>query len=415
MIRKVRGTEDFFNFNIELALIEKMRRHLRQHNFHEISLPLFESTDLFARSLGTSTDVVSKEMYTFASAGGESISLRPEATASTIRAFLEAGIQERPWKVFTYGPMFRHERPQKGRWRQFNQFNIESVGTDLILDDALFIRMLNYFFAEKLELKAFALHINWLGTIEDREVFKKELLTFLLPFQNQICQTCQVRLTKNTLRIFDCKNQECQNIYLQAPKLVDALSQESKAQWELIQKTLQDLGISYQINPSLVRGLDYYSGIVFEFASDLLGAQTAFCGGGRYELASQLEGQKTPSIGAAIGVGRLLMLQEAEHKSIEIGNSHLIAVLPLSKDLEQVAISIYLKFIDAGLTTEVILGKNGMKGLFKKADQLKAEYALIIGEQEVQTQKYLLKNMQTGEQESYSLDVALQFLKKVSE
>lgn len=413
MIKRVRGTEDVFDFQVELALVEQMRRLLTQHNFHEIGLPLFESTDLFARSLGTSTDVVSKEMYTFCTAGGESISLRPEATASTVRAFLEAGIQERPWKVFTYGPMFRHERPQKGRWRQFNQCSIESIGTDNILDDALFIRMLYYFFAQKLGLTQFVLHINWLGTIEDREVFKKQLLSFLSPFQDQICETCQVRLTKNTLRIFDCKNQACQKIYLQAPKLVEVLSQESRVQWETIQKTLQDLGVSYQINASLVRGLDYYSGIVFEFASDVLGAQSAFCGGGRYELASQLEGPVVPSIGAAIGVGRLLMLQDVEQKVIKLKKEILIAVLPLSKDQECQAIICYAQLIAAGFCVEIILGKNGMKQLFKKADQLKSDYAIVMGEQEVQTQTYVLKDMKTGKQETYAIDALLQFLKKV--
>ncbi len=413
MIKRVRGTEDVFNLQVELALVEQMRGLLTQHNFHEIALPLFESTDLFARSLGTSTDVVSKEMYTFATAGGESISLRPEATASTVRAFLEAGIQERPWKVFTYGPMFRHERPQKGRWRQFNQVNIESIGTENILHDALFIRMLYYLFAQKLGLTQFSLQINWLGTIEDREVFKKQLLIFLAPFQKDICETCQVRLTKNTLRIFDCKNQDCQKIYLQAPKLLDVLSQESRAQWEVIQKTLQDLGVSYQINASLVRGLDYYSGIVFEFASDVLGAQSAFCGGGRYELASQLEGPVIPSIGAAIGVGRLLMLQEAEQKVTESKKEVLIVVLPLSKDQEQEAINAYTTLIDAGFFVEIVLGKNGIKQLFKKADQLKASYALIIGEQEVQTQMYVLKDMKTGEQKIDLLDQFIQFFKKI--
>jgi histidyl-tRNA synthetase len=412
MIKRVRGTEDIFDLQKELMLVQQMRQLLQQHNFHEIGLPLFESTDLFARSLGTSTDVVSKEMYTFSTAGGESISLRPEATASTVRAFLEAGIQERPWKVFTYGPMFRHERPQKGRWRQFNQCSIESIGTENILDDALFIRMLYYFFAQKLRLTEFVLHINWLGTIEDRERFKKKLLDFLVPFQEQICQTCQVRLTKNTLRIFDCKSDTCQKIYEQAPNLVEVLSQESRAQWELIQKTLQDLGVRYQINASLVRGLDYYSGIVFEFVSQVLGAQSAFCGGGRYELASQLEGPVVPSIGAAIGVGRLLLLQEAEQKVSEPVQENLVAVLPLSKDQQQAAIRCYTQLIDAGIAAEIVLGKSGAKALFKKADQLKVSHALIIGEQEVQTESYLLKNMATGEQVTYQLEALLDFLFK---
>ncbi len=411
MIQRIRGTEDIFNLQNELMLIETIRVLLMQHTFCEIALPLFESTNLFVRSLGTSTDVVSKEMYTFSTGTGESISLRPEATASTVRAFLEAGIQTRPWKVFTYGPMFRHERPQKGRWRQFNQVSIESIGTENILNDVLFIRMLYFLFAQKLELTQFALHINWLGTIEDRKIFKTELFDFLVPLQNEMCQICQVRLTKNILRIFDCKNDACQKVYLQAPKLVDFLSQESSAQWEVVQKTLQNLGLSYQINTSLVRGLDYYSGIVFEFTSDVLGAQSAFCGGGRYELSSQLEGPVVPSIGAAIGVGRLLILQEVEQKIIEPKKDFLIVILPLSKEQEQVAIKTYTTLIDAGLCVEIILGKNSMKQLFKKAHQLKASYALIIGEQEVQTQQYVLKDMKTGEQKIDSLDQFIRFLK----
>ena len=404
MIRKVRGTEDIFDLQPEQALVNVIRKTFVQHNFSEISLPLFESTDLFARSLGTSTDVVSKEMYTFAPAGGESISLRPESTASTVRAFLEAKIQELPWKVFTYGPMFRHERPQKGRWRQFNQCSIESIGSKSIIEDALFIRMLYQLFAQKLNLENFKLQINWLGTIEDREQFKKTLLQFLEPHQEKICDTCQTRLTKNILRIFDCKSKDCQKIYATAPRLTDSLSEESEQAWNKIQSLLKELQISFLINPSLVRGLDYYSGIVFEFSSDLLGAQSAFCGGGRYELSSQLDGGETPSMGAAIGIGRLLMIQEAEAKMLSVEKKELIAILPLSKDQHEAAMNIYTQLIDANIKTELVLNKKSIKSLFKKADALQAHSVVILGEDEVTTNSYVLKNMKTGDQKTYSIN-----------
>ena len=412
MIRKVRGTEDIFNLEPEQALVDVVRKTFIQHNFTEISLPLFESTDLFARSLGTSTDVVSKEMYTFAPAGGESISLRPESTASTVRAFLEAKIQELPWKVFTYGPMFRHERPQKGRWRQFNQCSIESIGSKNIIEDALFIRMLYQLFAQKLNLENFQLQINWLGTIEDREQFKQKLLIFLQPHQEQMCSTCQIRLTKNILRIFDCKSKDCQKIYATAPRLTDSLSEESEQAWQKIQSLLKELQVSFLINPSLVRGLDYYSGIVFEFSSDLLGAQSAFCGGGRYELTSQLDGPETPSMGAAIGIGRLLMIQEAEKKTLATEKNNLTAILPLSREQHEVAINIYTQLIDASIKTEIILNKKSIKSLFKKADTLQAQYVVVIGEEEVAANSYVLKNMKTGDQKKYSIQELILAIKQ---
>ncbi|MBL4588163.1 ATP phosphoribosyltransferase regulatory subunit, partial [Candidatus Babeliales bacterium] len=237
-----------------------------------------------------------------------------------------------------------------------------------------------------------------------REQFKKTLLQFLEPHQEKICETCQTRLTKNILRIFDCKSIDCQKVYATAPRLTDSLSEDSEESWNKVQSLLKELQISFLINPSLVRGLDYYSGIVFEFSSDHLGAQSAFCGGGRYELSSQLDGPEVPSMGAAIGIGRLLMIQEAEEKVLCVEKKELIAVLPLSKEQHEAAMNIYTQLIDANIKTELILNKKSIKSLFKKADALQAHSVVIIGEDEVTAHLYVLKNMKTGNQKTYSIN-----------
>lgn len=401
MISRVRGTEDFLDVTRQNALIKLLTELMHRHNYTEIQLPFLEHTELFARSLGAATDVISKEMYTFQTEGGDSLSLRPEATASTVRAFLENKIDTLPWKVFTHGPMFRHERPQKGRWRQFTQFNIEVIGTEAVAQDAQFVAMLDGFFRTQLKLENFVLRLNWLGTKADRDAYKAILLAYLEPQKTEICATCQKRLTTNTLRIFDCKNEDCQKIYVNAPKLTDALSDASKADWQTLRTTLEMLSVNFIEDPFLVRGLDYYNATVFEFVSTDLGAQNAFCGGGRYELASQLGGNPCPSLGAALGIGRILMMLEGNPHALPLPKeTPLNLVLPMTEAQQPLGLFLLASLHRAGLTADILLEKPSLKSMMRKADKLGATHVLILGEDEQKAGTVVIKNMKTGTSET---------------
>ena len=393
MISRVRGTEDLLDLRLKNLIIKKAIAIFENHNFLQIETPILEPTALFVRSLGKETDVVSKEMYTFET-GDTSICLRPEATAATMRAFLENGIQTIPWKVFSHGPMFRHERPQKGRWRQFSQINAEVIGSDVISQDASLIKILDSFFSESLKLENYILKINYLGTSDDRKTHKSKLHTFLDSVD--ICDTCKVRKEKNILRIFDCKNKSCKKAYINAPKITDFLSKESNNEWAELKSLLDILSISYIVDPLLVRGLDYYNKTVFEFSSNNLGSQDAICGGGRYNtLATQIGSKKDfPSIGAAIGIDRLCMLLE----NISLPEKKtLIMIIPLGKPQVPLALLLASELQSKNQCCDIILDCSSMKSMMRKANKSGAKYALIIGETEVENGTVSVKNMQTSE------------------
>src|SRR3984957_10422043 len=319
-MQRVKGTQDFLDLRLFNFIVEEAKAQLQTYHFTEIATPLIESVELFKRSLGVYTDVVSKEMFLIPSRheDDEAMCLRPEATASILRAFIENGVQQVPWKVFTWGPMFRYERPQKGRYRQFHQVSMEVVGASSVAQDVWFITMLDRLFHEKLHLNNYALLINYLGCFEDRKTYQVELRNFLDSADAAtICDACRERKEKNIMRIFDCKSPTCQKIYEQAPTISECLCSRCAAEWAQLQDQLHILSVTYAHKPTLVRGLDYYSKTVFEFVSYDLGAQNTFCGGGRYDqLVSQLGGtQDQPSIGAAIGIERLMLLLDAQHNN----------------------------------------------------------------------------------------------------
>jgi len=399
MFARVRGTEDLLDLTLYTFLVDEFKKHLNLYNFSEIQTPILEHTNLFVRSLGTETDVVTKEMYTLQTSSGESLCLRPEATASTMRAFLEA-LPQTPWKVYTYGPMFRHERPQKGRWRQFSQFNIEIIGSSSISQDANFIKMLDSFFSEKLKLQNYFLKINFLGVPAERVKYKEEFYKFLQKNEKDICDLCRIRKEKNILRVFDCKEAKCGEIYKKAPKLVDYLEEESLKEWEKLQELLQLLSVSFVFDPTLVRGLDYYNKTVFEFVSSDLGAQTSFGGGGRYDgLALELGSkQDYPSIGVGFGIGRLLMMLELIKDKLNIPQKPALnLVLPLSENEVGLALLLADNIKNANLCSDIILDIASVTNMMKKANKLGAKYVLIIGENERKDGTVSLKNMMTGE------------------
>jgi histidyl-tRNA synthetase len=399
MISRVRGTEDNLDLTLFNFVIEALKKHLLLYNFNEIQTPILEQTSLFVRAVGEQTDIVSKEMYVFDQKDGESICLRPEATSSIVRAYIENGVQQSPWKVFTYGSMFRKERPQKGRWREFSQISIEVINAKEISHDVYFLKMLDTFFSEKLLIDSYTLKLNFLGCSNDRIAHKKELFSFLKNNINSICSTCQERIEKNTLRVFDCKNEECKKIYLNAPKILDFLCKECKQEWETLINLLHILCVNYHIDHFLVRGLDYYNKTVFEFSSRNLGAQNAFCGGGRYTLGKEIGGkEELPSIGVGIGTGRVISLVSEIQNKLQITQKPpLHIIIPMGIKQHQLALLIAQELLNNNLCTEILFNEASISNLVKKANKMGARYTLIIGETEQKEGTVTIKNMQNGE------------------
>jgi len=414
-ISKVKGTHDFLDLTLFNFVVQQIRSYVNKYNFSEIKTPILEPTELFKRSLGLHTDVVTKEMFVVKTdSNSDEICLRPEATAPTMRAFLEHSIQLVPWKVFSIGPMFRHERPQKGRYRQFYQANFEIIDAPSIVHDVQMITMLDRLFQDIFLLDMYALHINFLGTSEGREKFKKKLADFLDNHVESLCETCKVRKEKNILRIFDCKNKTCKELYYDAPHIIDHLSKESQKEWEQIQEQLSLLSISYSVVPTLVRGLDYYDTTVFEFVSDNLGAQSAFCSGGRYDtLATQLGAKKNyPSIGAALGIERLLLLLESIQDSLSLPHSpplHLI--IPIDVAQEGIALLLADELHAIGLSVDILID-GSLKSRMRKANKMGAKYILLLGEEEQKNRTVTLKNMVTGQEQNMLQTEVLTFLKQ---
>ena len=401
MISRVRGTEDILDLTLNNFCITTIKKHLALYNFSEIQTPILEYTNLFTHAIGEATDIVTKEMFIIdreKADGDKSICLRPENTVSIIRACHENRIQHFPWKVFTHGPMFRYERPQKGRLRQFTQCSIEAIGTTNIAEDAHFIKMLDTLFSKEFSLNNYVIKINFLGSVEDRLVHKQALLTFLEQHENVICQTCQARKDKNILRIFDCKNPACIELYTKAPKLIDYLGEENKKEWETLQSLLQHLSVNTIIDNTLVRGLDYYYKTVFEFSSADLGAQNAFCGGGRYQLGKEVGAKENfPCIGVGIGIERLLMLLDNQRDKLPLPHQPALhVILSITEEQNELALFLAADLQNYGLATDIILEKASLSNMMKKANKLGASYVFIIGESEQQNGTVTIKNMQTG-------------------
>lgn len=409
MINRIKGTQDFINLELFNFIVAQAKTHLTEYNFQEVATPILEPTELFKRTVGEHTDVVSKEMFTILQHGEhaneEAICLRPEHTAPMMRAYLENDLYHSmpaPWKAFTYGPMFRYERPQKGRFRQFHQISLEIIDSSNISEDVRFISMLDSFFKNKLKLTNYALQLNFLGTPEDRARYRLELVNFLEQINAQICETCRVRKSKNPLRIFDCKSPTCQAAYEAAPVITDALSTESRVEWELLQQQLALLSISFVCKPTLVRGLDYYNKTVFEFVSTDLGAQNSFCGGGRYDQLASLIGAKQdyPSVGAGIGIERLILLLETQASNLNLPTKPaLIVILPLTPAQTTMALLLAQELNHKNLCIDLLLEQTSVKSMMRKANRLGAKFALLIGESEQQAHVVTIKNMVNGTEE----------------
>lgn len=404
MINRPRGTQDFLNTNLFDYVVDTMHIFFKRAGFNHIQTPIIESVDLFKRSLGLHTDVVGKEMFIIQPHGSDAeqvpLCLRPEMTASVVRAFIENGIDQLPWRVFSVGPVFRHERPQKGRYRQFHQATIELIGGKSIGYDAQLIHLLDYIFGTVFGLTCYEIQLNFLGCLEDRALYKKRVQDFLHEHQHIICQTCMMRKDANTLRVFDCKSMTCQELYKKVPLLTDHLCEPCATEWMLLQDYLHLLKVPFKKVPTLVRGLDYYNKTAFEFVSTNLGAQSAFCGGGRYDsLVEQLsEKHSQPAVGAGIGIERVLLLLELEQKKIDLAlQKPLIVCIPLDAKYIPNILLISQKLISCNVQVELLLDsslKNGMK----KAARMMATHVVLIGQEEAEKDMVTLKDMNTGNQ-----------------
>jgi histidyl-tRNA synthetase len=415
MINRPRGTQDFLDMDLFDYAAHTIRIFLQRTGFKHIQTPVIESVDLFKRSLGLHTDVVGKEMFVLQSHTQESdqapLCLRPEMTASVVRAFIENNIDQLPWRVFSLGPVFRHERPQKGRYRQFHQATIELIGGSSIGYDAQLLSILDLLFGTAFGLADYELHVNFLGCGEDRAAYKKLMYSFLQEHEKELCATCLIRKESNTLRVFDCKSENCQTLYTQAPFLTDHLCELCTNEWFLLQTYLKELNVSFMHMKRLVRGLDYYNKTAFEFVSHQLGSQTAFCGGGRYDsLVEQLSPKHTqPAVGAGIGIERLLLLLEQKQVALE-PKDPLIVCIPLEKQYVQHILLTYRQLMNCNLRIDLLLD-GSLKSCMKKASKMMATYVLLIGQEEAEKDMFTLKAMKTGQQEQINID---QLLKKLT-
>ncbi len=407
MITRVKGTQDFLDLSLFNYLIDVVKNQCKNYEYTEIATPLIEHTSLFVRSIGEHTDVVSKEMFLIKSHQEnenpeDSMCLRPEATASMVRAFIENNVEQTPWKVFTWGPMFRYERPQKGRYRQFHQVSLEIIGAQSLSADAELLVMLDRMFHEHLKLVDYALTLNFLGCAEDRAAYKKKLYDWVtLKHKTEICDLCTIRVEKNIMRIFDCKQESCQKIYAQAPKIIDSLCAPCSAEWTELQQQLDLLSVTYIIEPRLVRGLDYYSKTVFEFVSGQLGAQSTFCGGGRYDqLVKQLGAREDqPSIGAGIGIERILLMLESIKDRLPLPAAPASrCIIPFDKQQETLALLLADELRANNIAVDILFD-GSVKSRLKKANKRAASHVLLLGADEQNSRTVMVKNMVTGAQE----------------
>ena len=372
----------------------KVRAHFRRASLEEIRTPLLEGTSLFSRGIGEGTDVVGKEMYTFLDRGDRSCTLRPEGTASVVRAIIQHGLLTQGPKRFWYsGPMFRYERPQAGRQRQFHQIGVEFFGIDSIESDAELISI-GWDLLEDLGVKDLTLEINSLGTIEDRKKFRSNLVSWLEDRYDFLDSDSQQRLKKNPLRILDSKDIETKKLLLEAPTLKDSLCKDSLERFESLQEILSSLQIPFNLNLRLVRGLDYYCQTAFEIISDQLGAQSTVCGGGRYDgLVKELGGPPTPSIGWAIGIERLMLLLENVAMPI---NSPDIYLINRGGDSTIYAIALARKLRSADFSTQIDYSGASFSKQFKRADKAGAYWAIIIGDDEIKEGVIKLKQLKVA-------------------
>jgi len=400
MIKSLRGMNDILSEDYErfTYFIEIASTVAQRYGFHFIETPLLEETALFKRSVGESSDIVGKEMYQFIDKGENDVCLRPEGTAGVVRAFIQKKLDKAGGlhRYFYHGPMFRYERPQKGRLRQFHQFGVESFGSDSVYEDANMIMMVSDIL-QKCGI-GYRLQLNSLGDNNCMPQYRESLVNFVTECKDQVCEDCLRRLDTNPIRVLDCKNETCQSLYSNAPKLLNNLCSECENDFSKLKKILDENNISYEIDTNLVRGLDYYSKTAFEFVSDNIGSQSAIAGGGRYDrLVEFLDGKETPAVGFAMGIERLMELIEMPQKDRE---GYYIGAMD-DETIDLVVSLAHKKRASEKVSIEY-KAKN-FKNHIKAADKLGVKYFIILGSNEIESGTMIIKNLVDKTEESIAI------------
>ena len=416
MLQKPKGTYDIYGDKaLTYLYFRKLVEALMdKYNAKYFETPIFESSELFHRGVGETTDIVSKETYDFKDRGDRDLTLRPEGTAGIVRCFIENKLyaENLPLKAWYLGPMFRYERPQAGRYREFYQFGFEAFGSfDAMMDAEVIGIVCNLF--KILGLKGVSVNINTLGDKESRENYRKALLDYFKPYLNDLCDDCRRRYEKNPLRILDCKVDSSNEIMKNAPKMTDYLNEESREHFDKVKEYLDAMGINYKVNPSIVRGLDYYTHTVFEIQADIegFGSQNTLAAGGRYDhLVEFVGGPSVPGVGFAVGLERLFLALDAENIDIREIICPDVYIFSAEDEQKPYVLSLSNDLRLAGFNVEIDYNGKSFKSNFKQADKVNARYIIIIGEEEVESKLLTVKNNETKEEYKVKLDKIIEFL-----
>ena len=416
--RAIKGTNDILpSDSYKWQFVEnRMLETAKLFGFEEIRIPVFEHTEVFTRSVGDTTDVVQKEMYTFDDKGGRSITLRPEFTAGVIRSAIEKGLVNGalPLKTCYIGGCYRYEKPQAGRLREFHQFGVECIGASAPNADAEVIALAKQVL-DSIGIEKISLEINSIGCPECRKNFQNALKEYFYKNIESLCDTCKDRLERNPMRILDCKSPICKKICEDAPVVIDYLCEDCANHFEMVKKHLNAAGIEFTVNPHIVRGLDYYTRTVFEFVSGDIGAQSTVCGGGRYDgLIAQMGGPETASLGFAMGIERLMMVLESQQTELPKTNNCDLYIVTMGENASLKASELCNDLRVDGFKVQTDIGNRGLKAQMKYANKIGAQYTLVLGDTEVDSGKAKLKNMETGEETEISLNTLSQELFDIS-
>ena len=417
MIQKPKGCNDIYGREAKIwKYVESViDATMEKYNYNYIRTPIFESTELFHRGIGESTDIVTKETYDFTDRGGRNMTLRPEGTAGVCRSYVENkmyGDPNQPVKVYYNGTMYRYERPQSGRDRELTQFGMEVLGSDDPLSDAEVISLATNIY-KMLGLKEIKVNINSLGDKESRDMYRKALIDYFKPHIEELCEDCQTRLEKNPLRILDCKVDADNELLKNAPKTIDYLTDESRERFEAVKDYLDIMKVSYEVNPNIVRGLDYYNHTVFEIEAKVegFGSNNVLGGGGRYNhLCSEIGGPETPCIGFASGIGRLVMALELEKVKLPIVEDIDLFLMYVNDEEKKYALYLAQELRMAGFIVDTEYTGRSLKGQFKQADRLNAKYVAVLNSEDLDNNEIKIRNNKTKEEEIISLDILIYYL-----
>ena len=417
MIQKQKGTYDVYgDTGKKIVYLENLLKALMEkYNYEYVRTPLFEASDLFHRGVGETSDIVSKETYDFTDRGNRNITLRPEGTAGVVRSFIENKMYartEQPIKTWYYGPMYRYERPQSGRYREFYQFGVEVFGTNDPMIDAEIISIPVNFY-KLLGLKGIKVNINSLGDAESRKNYRDALIEYFKPHINTLCEDCKTRFLKNPLRILDCKVDKETEILKNAPSILDYLNEVSKKHFENVKKYLEALDIEYVVNPKIVRGLDYYTNTVFEVEANVegFGSQNVLCAGGRYNnLVETIGGPSTAGIGFALGFERLLTALDYENINVIEDDGIDVYIIPMSENEKQKSLKLTNNLRMNGFKVDMDYLNRNIKSNFKQADRLNSKFVIIIGEEEIKTNVATIKNNHEKTEEKIEFDKLVEYL-----